>query len=596
MFRGKMLFGSLILALLLFGAFQAAAQDTLRMLRYGEPAEEILAAGESVQFLFTAEAGDRLILVANAKGGEIDPVLRLYTSEGALVTEDDDGGGKRNARLEGVTAPAAATYTVTVFNAARSGSGAVAVIVNDEEQLIAYHGGGVDSPFSADPGYVGYQLSEPWRTTNLTYVILNVVSGFPDGAIEQVIAESFQAWADSTPLRFTRVGDQNADIVIQFTNIDGSSQVLGQACPPSSPCAGSVEFDVDENWTLYEPQAYDSISLLGVATHEFGHVVGLLHSSDPSALMYPQYSPYNLQPSGDDIAGVQRLYGAGQGGVIGAPTAAPGGEDQGNAVVSTISDSQFAEFWDFDVAAGEYVTITMEALSGGLDPLLVILDANNQVIAYDDDSAGDLNAVVRNIRFPQSGTYTAAATRFEQAQGYTEGQYRLTLDFGFTDPPAGGSAGGAATRTPSPTGGGSVTASRGDLAALPNLAETLNGAFVDSVTPIVQRKTGTVRAGETYAWSVTWCATSAAALERGLRAISVTFAIEGDPVPSSAVTEGRREGDGLACVDYGVALAGWQGSSVLLSATLRLSAPVLDGISIYQAGDYIYEYALMITS
>ncbi|MBL8130850.1 MAG: pre-peptidase C-terminal domain-containing protein, partial [Anaerolineae bacterium] len=210
MFRRKSLFGSLILALLVVGAFQAAAQDTLRMLRYGEPAEEILAAGESVQFLFTAEAGDRLILVANAKGGEIDPVLRLYTSEGALVTEDDDGGGKRNARLEGVTAPAAATYTVTVFNAARSGSGAVAVIVNDEAQLIAYHGGGVDSPFSADPGYVGYQLSEPWRTTDLTYAIRNVVSGFPDGAIEQVIAESFQAWSDNTPLRVTRVSDQNA--------------------------------------------------------------------------------------------------------------------------------------------------------------------------------------------------------------------------------------------------------------------------------------------------------------------------------------------------------------------------------------------------
>ncbi|MBL8131352.1 MAG: hypothetical protein JNL42_05810, partial [Anaerolineae bacterium] len=103
-----------------------------------------------------------------------------------------------------------------------------------------------------------------------------------------------------------------------------------------------------------------------------------------------------------------------------------------------------------------------------------------------------------------------------------------------------------------------------------------------------------VSAGETYAWSVTWCATSAAALERGLRAISVTFAIEGSPVPSSVVTEARRDSDGLACADYGVALAGWQGSSVLLSATLRLSAPVLDGISIYQAGDYVYEYVLTI--
>ena len=46
--------------------------------------------------------------------------------------------------------------------------------------------------------------------------------------------------------------------------------------------------------------------------HEFGHVLGLDHSSDRDAIMFPYYPDFyhpnlNLEP--DDIAGIQSLYG-----------------------------------------------------------------------------------------------------------------------------------------------------------------------------------------------------------------------------------------------------------------------------------------------
>lgn len=586
---------SFLILLCLIGTFTAAAQD-IPLLRYGEPVDGALASGQTVEYRFVAEAGDPVIVIANAKGGEIDPFVRLLTSDGALIAEDDDGGGKYNARIEDVTLSEAGEYRVQVTNAVSGGGGNYSLIVNNAAQVIAYHGGG-DEPSTVDPGYLGYQLSEPWRTNNLTYLIVNVLPMFPAEDVERVIAESFQAWSNNTPLTFTRVYDQSAHIVIEFTQIDGSSQVLGQACPPSSPCAGSVEFDLDENWILYEPRQYNDISLLGVATHEFGHVVGLLHSSDTSALMYPQYSPYNLQPSRDDIAGVQRLYGAGRGGVIGQPTSVPGGggQGEGNVVTGFISDSQYVEFWDFDVAAGEYVTITMEALSGGLDPLLVIIDASNQVLAYDDDSAGNLNAVVRNIRFPSTGTYTAAATRFEQVQGYTEGEYQLTLDFGFSDAPVGVPTSVATAAAPS--GGGAVdvsAASQTDLTSRPNLASVMDRGFIDSVTPLPQSASGTVSATQPYVWSVTWCALSQQTLERSLNNIDVTFEVEGQIVPANAVSVIRHDADGLACVDYAVILSGWSGQSVILTATMTLSAPTFDGRAIYQPGEYRYEYAVRV--
>lgn len=54
------------------------------------------------------------------------------------------------------------------------------------------------------------------------------------------------------------------------------------------------------------------ISFLTVATHEFGHSLGLAHSADPRAVMYPTYRSRdisNFRLSQDDINGIQRLYG-----------------------------------------------------------------------------------------------------------------------------------------------------------------------------------------------------------------------------------------------------------------------------------------------
>ena len=71
---------------------------------------------------------------------------------------------------------------------------------------------------------------------------------------------------------------------------------------------GDVHFDDDEDYRIGTPEGTD---LLWVATHEIGHSLGLEHSNQLGAIMYPWYQGYkkdfNLQP--DDANGIRALYG-----------------------------------------------------------------------------------------------------------------------------------------------------------------------------------------------------------------------------------------------------------------------------------------------
>ena len=86
---------------------------------------------------------------------------------------------------------------------------------------------------------------------------------------------------------------------------DGKGKVLAHAFFPSD---GRAHFDEDERFT---DGTYSGTNLLWVATHEFGHSLGIHHSDVKNAVMYPYYTGYvpNFTLQQDDIEAIQYLYG-----------------------------------------------------------------------------------------------------------------------------------------------------------------------------------------------------------------------------------------------------------------------------------------------
>uniref|UniRef100_A0A672YG14 Macrophage metalloelastase-like n=1 Tax=Sphaeramia orbicularis TaxID=375764 RepID=A0A672YG14_9TELE len=156
-----------------------------------------------------------------------------------------------------------------------------------------------------------------WDKPVVTYRITDYTPDLTQSVVDVTLANALKLYSDVVPLDFQQIYSGEADIMIKFkaqdhgdfAPFDGPNGVLAHAFSPGDGHGGDTHFDEDETWTLTSTGA----NLFLVAAHEFGHALGLSHSQDKTALMFPTYQYVNIEGytlPNDDRQGIQALYGA----------------------------------------------------------------------------------------------------------------------------------------------------------------------------------------------------------------------------------------------------------------------------------------------
>jgi|GEM_PF-4505342 len=216
--------------------------------------------------------------------------------------------------------------------------------------------------------------------------------------------------------------------------------VLAHCFFPTTHPLGA-DMHVNDAYTWRVGADYD---LYSVALHEAGHGLGLGHSADPNAVMYPTYIGVVNDLRSDDIAGIRQLYQTGTGTVNGAGGGGGGGttpppDDFGNTPATAaylmiggsgtpgqIGAAGDVDYFYVNCALAYTYSVSTSSLAGGMDSVLTVYQPNGATVVGENDNVdgglasrlrwtatmgGRYYVRVRHASTTGTGTYRIAATQ-----------------------------------------------------------------------------------------------------------------------------------------------------------------------------------------
>jgi matrixin/IPT/TIG domain-containing protein len=292
-------------------------------------------------------------------------------------------------------------------------------------------GTGIVSAYTTFCGHWSGGQASFWVNPNF----LDAAAGTPNAQIAAIRAGADE-WSVNGNANFTWNYAGTTDVAtidsndhvnaIYAYNADGGQTLAETFC--ASTNAGLIVsidmrfYEVSRTWSSSTP-ASNEFDMQGVACHEFGHALGLGHSSDPTATMYPSTSAgaTNLRTiAADDVAGIQSIYGVRNPIRLDSVTASQG-EIRGNTQVTL---------------AGANLATNDHVLFGGVDATIVSSpNASTLVVRTPAGAAlGTVDVEVHNSNgsstLPSSFTYVANSPALSYTGTPTAGHDVTILVYG----------------------------------------------------------------------------------------------------------------------------------------------------------------------
>jgi hypothetical protein len=286
-------------------------------------------------------------------------------------------------------------------------------------------------------------------------------------AWENIILKAAQNWAVQTNINFAVVADDGVAIGsgpyqqgdpnhgdIRVGGYSFGSSILATAYmpPPANNYDAAGEIKFNTGMTFNNGSTYD---LFTVAAHEFGHALGLDHSTATTAVMYSAYNGVKQGPSSDDIAGVRSIYSSGAARAADAFDAAASNNSVATAtdLTSRLDPVTLSEVVTGDITTTsdtDYYTVTAPVLTSStltvgvqssglslLSPKVTVYAADGSTVLGSAGTSGQygatLSVTVNNVT---AGTQYYVKVAGADSTVFGTGAYALTLNFGTGASPA----------------------------------------------------------------------------------------------------------------------------------------------------------------
>jgi hypothetical protein len=334
----------------------------------------ITSTQPQVYYTFQADAGSIINIDMSRSSGTLDPYLQVVDRNRFVIAENDDApGGTRNARIQNLVLREAGTYIVVATRygqAAGDSAGNFVLMVSESE------GSGLGNS-DLVPLAITYGQKVDETIDDEQYQRFYVFDAERDDLITATMRRT-KGQIDA----YLILADSNLQPIAENDDSGGGTNArLDRIRIPATGRYYLVAQRVD--------------GILGVGSGEFQ----LELTREGSAFE-------NVNPA------IPRLEYS---------------DSYEDNISEADPDSLFA-FWGNE---GDIVTITMNRASGDLDPVLVLLDEQQNPVRSDDDSGGRQNARLTRITLPDSGIYYIRAARYSgtdpESNPNTAGAYSLTL-------------------------------------------------------------------------------------------------------------------------------------------------------------------------